>query len=206
MASFYMALAAQLDAIAARFIFQSNQERLDGMNRIGKDVVLETLERRQAAGYHVDQRLLRGVNRTRSLFLLSMEDENSYLSLIWQESDPARLLTPAGHPRTLRDVATRLIESDRSFEMLSHDLGFQRNQHQPEWFERCIPIDSDFNFEYFGWLAIVLPTGNERDQSPTGSFYIFDGIHKSLVLAKKLFNQEVVFQPIEALLLLPRPQ
>ncbi len=176
------------------------------MRRISKDVALETLKRRQAAGNHVDQRLLEEVNRTESLYLLLLEDEYSYLSLIWQECDPARLLTPAGQPRTLHDVAIRLIESDRSFELLSQDLDLQRNQHQPEWFKECIPIDSEFSFERFGWIAIVMPTNNERDQSPSGSFYIFDGIHKSLVLAKKLLNQELTFQSIEALLLLPRPR
>ncbi len=174
------------------------------MRKIGRDSVRETLENRQAAGHHIDPRLLIEVDNEGQLYLLQFEDEASFLSLIWQESPPARLLTPEGQSRTLLDVSTRLIQKGYTFEKLSRDLGLSANQHQPEWFARCIHIDTGFDFAHFGWIAVVYPKDSEREQSPTGSFYIFDGVHKTLVLAKRLLKGETVFQPIEALLLIPR--
>ncbi|MBA2227508.1 hypothetical protein [Thermogemmata fonticola] len=81
------------------------------MRRIDASVVRDVLAERQHAGYRVNERLLTEVNRPEGeLFLIQLEDEDSFLSLIWQESDPTRLLTPPGQPRTLRDVARRMIE------------------------------------------------------------------------------------------------
>ena len=79
-----------------------------------------------------------------------------------------------------------------------------REEHDPDFFEKCVPINRCFDFRKFGWVAVVAATEQERDQSPLGSFYIYDGLHKTLVLAKRLLAGETTYQPIEALYLIPR--
>jgi hypothetical protein len=168
-------------------------------------VVQNVLAERQKAGYHVDNRLLTEVERSDGeQFLIRLEDEDSFLSLIWQESDPARLLTPPGQPRTLRDVARRMIERGYTFEALNRDLGRSRAEHHPEWFEPCVHINRSFDYAKFGWVAVVAANDGERSQSPRGTFYIFDGVHKTLVLAARLLRGETCYQAVEALYLVPR--
>ena len=53
-------------------------------------------------------------------------------------------------------------------------------------------------------LAVVPALDSERKESPQGTFYIYDGAHKSLVLAHRLLTAQAVYQSIEALLLIPR--
>lgn len=154
--------------------------------------------------HHFDSRLLRELEREGQLYLFRIEDEATFLSLIWQESDPARLLTPNGRPRTLRDVGERLIGAGYTFESLAKSQGQLRSQHDPQWFEPCVRIDAAFDFTQFGCIAVVAANDGERTQSPCGSFYLFDGMHRTLVLAKRILKRETAFQGIEALYLVPR--
>jgi hypothetical protein len=78
--------------------------------------------------------------------------------------------------------------------------------HNPGWFERCIEMDAAFEYERFGRVAVVLPTDSERRQSLFGSFYIYDGVHRTLVLAKRLLSGQIHFRPLIALMLVPRPR
>lgn len=175
------------------------------MKQMSKDWTLQKIRERQKAGNHVDDRLVKAVKESEALFLLTLEDENSFLSLIWQEIDDTRLLTPPGESRTLRDIVHRMIDQSLTLEDLTSDLGKPEHSHKPEWFKKCLVINSDFDFNHFGWIAVVPAIDSERTQSPTGSFYIYDGVHKTLVLSKRLLSGETQFQPVEALLLLPRP-
>jgi hypothetical protein len=174
------------------------------MKKIEKETALAALKERQSLGFHVDARLLEKIESASNIYLFQLYDEESFLSLIWQEINETRLLTPAKQSRTLFDVATRFVQNGYTFEGLNKDMGLARKQHQPEWFSKCIPIDSEFDFAHFGWIVLVSAIDHEREQSPNGSFYVFDGVHKTLVLAKRLIAREITFQPIEALLLLPR--
>jgi hypothetical protein len=113
----------------------------------------------------------------------------------WQESDPVRLLTQNCQSRTLRDVAQHLIGGAFTFESLTHSLGLPSSQHDPQWFETCLQIDRAFDFNRFGWLAVVAANDHERRQSPLGTFYLFGGVHKTLVLAKRLLQRETALSP-----------
>lgn len=174
------------------------------MRNVSQEDMLNQLKGLERKGFHIDSRLMKEVNNEGSFYIIDLEDEESFYSLIWQESDPARLLTPAGKSRRLKDVATRFIQNKYSFEQLSQSLGLPVDQHDPKWFKKCIPINAGFKYENFGLLAIVPANDGERKQCPNGSFYIYDGIHKSLVLSVKLFRKEIEYEKIEALLLLPR--
>jgi hypothetical protein len=83
-------------------------------------------------------------------------------------------------------------------------LGLPRGQHHPEWFEPCVRIDAAFDFNQFGLVVVEAANDCERRKSPCGSFYLFDGIHRTLVLAKRLLKNETAFQAIQALYLVPR--
>jgi len=93
------------------------------MRHVGSMEVLKRLRERQSGGYHVDPRLLQEVQAPGDLFLFTLQDEDSFLSLIWQAINPTRLLTPSEQPRTLRDVAGRMIENSWTFERLASSLG-----------------------------------------------------------------------------------
>jgi hypothetical protein len=173
------------------------------MKQTSNQIVRDSYSARIAAGYNVDSRLMREVERGR-IFSFTFEDVESFLSLIWQEIDDTRLLTPSGQPRTLRDVAERVLKSGHSLEKLASDLGFPINQHKPAWFKKCVPIAQNFSYESFGFVATVPATDSERRQSPNGSFYIYDGIHKTLVLSILLVSQQIIYDPIQAILLIPR--
>lgn len=175
------------------------------MQHILKETALQELNDRRSAGNHVDSRLFTAIENARSLYIFPLRDKTSFLSLIWHERKESRLLTPEGLPRTLHDAAERMTSNNWTFENLSSNIGIPANQHQPEWFKECLTINANFDYALFGRIAVVQANDNERKQSPAGTFYIYDGTHKSLVLSKLLLANEVEFKPVEALLILPRP-
>jgi len=75
-----------------------------------------------------------------------LDDEQSFLSLIWQEIDATRLLTPRGQPRTVGDVAGRMLEHSWTFSSLSQSVGLPPTQHLPSAFESFERINSVFDF------------------------------------------------------------
>lgn len=173
------------------------------MRRISLAEAHHILSEHQERGHHVDSRLWEQLDRGQ-LFLVTLMDQDAFLSLVWQCIDGVRLLAPEGKSRTLRDVATRMRVRSLTFEALSGDLGKNRTTHNPCWFQKCEPIDREFDFKKFGTVAITPTTDGERRDSPLGSFYIYDGCHKSLVLAEKLLSSKVPYHPVQAILLLPR--
>jgi hypothetical protein len=173
------------------------------MKKITHEEAREVLLAREKNGLKIDNRLLNEIEKG-DLYLILLEDEHSFLSLIWHAIDDSRLLTPQGQPRTLRDVAQRIKDNHYSFKDLSSDLGFNSDQHNPGWFEECKRIDDNFDINKFGWIALTPATEDELRSSPTGTFYIYDGTHKSLVLAKRLLDKSIDFEPLDCLLLIPR--
>jgi hypothetical protein len=161
------------------------------------------LKQRRDAGLNVDQRLMTEVSKAGQLYRFRFEDQDSFLSLIWTERDDSRLLTPGG-PRTLRDVARRFICDRHTFRAIAGPLGKSKYQHDPAWFGPCVPIDEQFDFDKFGWVAVTPANDSEQQQTPAGTFYLYDGSHKSLVLSVKLLKQQIAYRPVEALYLVPR--
>lgn len=174
------------------------------MKSISQVDLINRLNNFKSSGNHIDSRLMNEVENGGCFYIIELNDEESFFSLIWQEINDSRLLTPKGESRRLLDVAERFIANKYSFEQLSKFTGMAPDQHNPEWFKKCIPINSDFKYANFGLITIVSANDGERKQCPKGSFYIYDGIHKSLVLATKLLKKEIDYQKIEALLLIPR--
>lgn len=130
------------------------------------------------------------------MYLFPLPDATAFLALIWQSINEARPLVPVGQPRTLRDCAARLAPFGWRFERLV-DEGYS-------WFAKCLDIDAAFDRSKFGWIALTPSNTSEQKETPQGTYYIYDGVHKSIVLAKKLLRREVEYAPLEALLLTPR--
>lgn len=154
------------------------------------------LERHRDAGFHVDERLLAEVIRPGRMYLWAEPKATGFLSLVWQSINETRPIVPASHPRTLRDCALRLSGFEWRFDPLV------RAGHS--WFETCVEVDAAFDYSKFGPIVVTPLNSHEADETPGGTYYIFDGVHKSIVLAKRLLRQEVEYSPVELLLLTPR--
>ncbi len=166
------------------------------MKLVDPDAVLAELARHQDRGFHVDSRLLAEVPKPGNLFRFRLGQEEDFFRLVWQSTSKTRPLTPEGWPRTLRDCVLRLRTYSWSFRQLV-------TGHY-EWFQECVAIDENFTYDNFGLVALTPLNSHERHETPQGTYYLFDGVHKGIVLAKKVFRGEVDYQPVEALLLTPR--
>ena len=139
-------------------------------------------------------------------FYKSKLNEDAFWSLAWHKIDDSRLLTPCDAPRTVWDVAKRVIEK-YDFEQLSQDLGLPGCMHKPKWFSKCCEIDSCFRYNEFGIIWLVKANCDEKYKAPPSmKYYIYDGCHRSLVLGKRLLKEEIKYEPIEVVLINPRPK
>jgi len=166
------------------------------MRQVGVDEVLDTLNRHRDEGFNVDTRLLREVQGPGQMYVLSLPDTTAFFGLVWQSINDARPLVPLGQPRTLRDCASRLAAFEWRFDKLV-EAGYP-------WFRKCVEIDSVFDYSNFSWMALTPCNSSELQETPVGTYYIYDGVHKSIVLAKKLLKSEIKYRPLEALFLTPR--
>ncbi len=169
-----------------------------GMKEISRRETLSILKGHNGQGLRIDERLWTAVlNEDRRFFQFLLRDVPSFLRLIWQSNSETRPLSLVGQARTLKDCAERLESYDWSFKRLAHE--------HDDWFRRCQEIDHRFDFGRFGYLWVAEPTNGERIKTPNGTFYVYDSNHKAIVLAKKLLRKDVGFNPVGAVLLVPRP-
>jgi hypothetical protein len=166
--------------------------------------VRRRLDARRSRGANVDSRLYQQIDEPGSLDFWHLASESEFLALIWQARDDSRLLTPPGRPRTLGAVAERMIDQRYTFDRLASDFGLPRSVHNPDWFAPCRDIYNHFDGALFDFVALTPATSAERNENPQSSWYIYDGAHKTLVLAYRLLAREYLYQPVETLLLSPR--
>jgi hypothetical protein len=166
------------------------------MNKVDAATVRSILERHQASGFHVDDRLRGEVDQPGEMYLDFLATKEEYLRLVWQSIDATRPLTPVGEPRTLLDCAFRLSTFGWEFQNLVQ-AGF-------EWFRPCVDIDEAFDYGKVGLVALTPLSKSERRETTTGNYYIYDGVHKSIVLAKRILRGETGYEPVQVLLLTPR--
>ena len=139
----------------------------------------------------MDARLWGIINATESFRLITINKLDDYLNLIWQANSHTSVLTPGGEPRTLRDCVQRISSAGGSFQALVDD--------DHSWFKSCIRIEQNFVASSFGWLTIQDATEHEKRKSPGGQYYIYDGVHRSIVLAKLLMGNALDFEPVPCL-------
>lgn len=127
------------------------------------------------------------------MFVMLLTTADDFLSLVWQSIPEARPLVPVNQPRTLRDCAARLSPYGWQFDRLV--------QEGHNWFQACADIDEGFDYRKLGCIAIQVCLPQEKRETPAGTYYIYDGVHRSIVLAKRLLRREVGYKPLEALLI-----
>jgi hypothetical protein len=57
--------------------------------------------------------------------------------------------------------------------------------------------------DYFGELVLRFPNASESARSPDGTFYVHDGVHRSLVLAIGLLDRSLPFREVRASIVQP---
>jgi hypothetical protein len=174
------------------------------MEEIPRSTAIAHLREHERRGFHVDTRVLDQVGAPGDLYLWRIESSNAFLSLIWQARDGSRLFTPSGQSRTLHDVGRRVLETGLTFSQLASNLDLPPTLHNPSWFTPCERIDNAFDYAAFGYVIVTSALPEELNESPTGSWYIYDGAHKTLVLAERLLAKQQEFVSLQALVLTPR--
>jgi hypothetical protein len=154
------------------------------------------LDEHQALGLHVDHRLRHEIDEPGDMFLGTIDREDEFLRLVWQSNEDTRLLTPLGKPRTLFDCASRLLTFGWQFQRLV--------QAGWNWFRPCVDIDTAFDYGKVGLVGLTPLVESEKRETVAGNYYIYDGVHKSIVLAKRLLRRETGYSPVQVLLLTPR--
>src|SRR2546430_2372823 len=101
---------ARTSRAATSVIHMRSGSRTKPMKKLSPDQALSELRRHQSAGHHVDERVRRELNSPGQVFTMTLSTADEFLNLIWQETDSARLFTPTGEPRTLRDVGRRIVD------------------------------------------------------------------------------------------------
>ncbi len=181
------------------FLFCRKNEIIEGVKwkRMGRKAVADTITSDSRVKFYENDRK----------YYKSKLSRCEFLSLIWHEIDESRLLTPKNESRTVKDVAKRMIEKRYTFQSLSRNQGLPLNQHDPEWFHKCCALDSDFDYNRFGTIWLVIANDDEKSKAlPSAKFYIYDGCHRSLVLGKRLLTGESKYeQQVKAILITPRP-
>src|SRR5438552_17154191 len=119
------------------------------MRQVSKTEVLHVLEERQRIGIHIDGRVFTAVDASAALFLLTLADEDSFLSLVWQQRGGVRLLAPHGQSRRLRDVAQRMREASFSFQMLAAYLGRRKEEYEAAWLRVSTEANDAVTFKRF---------------------------------------------------------
>ena len=166
------------------------------MKQVDAATIQSILKNHQASGLNVDDRLWNQVQCPGEMFLSTLVTKEEFLILVWQSIPQTRPLAPIGEPRTLRHCAERLSAFSWDFRNLLQG-GFG-------WFEPCVEIDDSFDYGKMGLLTITPLVDSEIRETPTGSYYIYDGVHKGIVLAKRLLRGESPYRAVQILLLTPR--
>ena len=154
---------------------------------------------------HVDYALDYAVRQARDIFSVQLKTSESFLHLLWPPCPEALWLTPEGQSRTVKDVAGRILNSGHSFEQLAEGHRKLPDDHDTEFFAKFPYLDENFDMQKFGLLALAALGEEEQSESPRANFYLYDGVRRSLVLAKRLLTGQSRYEPVNALLIIPRP-
>jgi hypothetical protein len=139
-----------------------------------------------------------------------IEKEPDFWRLIWQSVDLTRFLTPVGKCRTLRCVVDRLKPYNVSLEELAQPKARCDITRNTDWFVPCMQLAQDFDWDRFESLGSIqqairvrAPNPIERSECPDGTWYIKEGVHRTLVAAVLLDQKKISWRPFSVLRLEP---
>ena len=133
-------------------------------------------------------------------------DQHSFMSLVWLEGNVNRTLTK-DTDRTLFDAVRNLLAKEWTFELLADQHRRVEGQYEPEWFGGCVGACREIlagELRGLGVLGLTVLNSSECERSPTGSFYIYDGNHRSIAYAYLVETGKVKFESVPAILMTPR--
>ena len=162
----------------------------------------------ESNGHHVDNRVKRLLESGNPVISERIENGKQFLRLLYHDNQRVSgFLTPYHAPRTLRDVIAR-IES-LGLNMLTvarRTPSIPTELHDPQWFLGSQRLyENGFKFSNFGRLFLMDLIQEEQAWSPNAYSSIYDGTHRSLVLAWLLIHREIEFQPVDCFIFRPRP-
>ena len=108
---------------------------------ISRDVTAQRTKQHESRGFDVDSRVWEAIEVAKTLSMVELGTKSDFFDLVLHERDYSRLLTPGG-PRTLRDVAQRMITNEWTFPMLASPMGLGTARHSPVWFQKRFPIST----------------------------------------------------------------
>jgi hypothetical protein len=135
---------------------------------------------------------------------LSETAREEFLDIAWIEIDETRHLMPEAHPRTLRAVATRIIEEFGSFAALV--AAVPQPGLDPAWFRACADIERE-GFDWARWVRpwLVPAVESEKRHSPRTNLYVWEGVHSTIALAVELMRNQLEWRPVEVVCCLEQP-
>ncbi len=155
------------------------------------------------SGLHVNNKVIKAIKNAINIKKI-MLSEDEFFNLVWIQINGVRILSEKNKPRTLKDIVNKMNKNNYDFQFLASNQIFDQINHDLSWFEKCNNIYANFNFNKFKYLFLYSLNENERSSSPNGSYYLFDGNHKSLVYAKKIIDGDLKYKEIKAYMIEPR--
>lgn len=173
------------------------------MKQIEKDILINNLIQTKA---YENKGLQGHIGNGCAFYEISIEDVESFNSLIWHCHRHTKLLTPGtlfgGKLYSLEDVTTRFFELSLSFKELYE--GKIKGDYLPGWFQPCINLEKNFDYKKMNPLILTNTSNGVRRQCPNGTFQIVDGVHRSLVLSVLIKRKMIQFEPLKAILIFPK--
>ena len=141
-------------------------------------------------------------------FRMTLDHPEAVYSLIMDSSRESRVICPnycfglLHRSYTLKEVVTLMLSKSMTFDDLAKS-GI-KGEYKPNWFRRFEPVMQDFDFGKVTPLLLMMANNRKRKHSPTGSFHIIDGRHRSLAYSYlSLSGKLTEFRPFDAILVLP---
>jgi len=131
--------------------------------------------------------------------------EAEFWKLCWQSVDIYRFLTPVGHCRNLRCVVDRLKKCGASLAQLADPYARQDLVRNTDWFRVCADMANDFDWARFRGsgshdhpIRLRFVNQIERGECPRATWYVADGVHRTLVAGVLLDQKGIAWQPFTA--------
>lgn len=173
------------------------------MKVVSKEDVIKTLG---DTGNLDNPGVLPVIQKSVGFYELTIEDETTLFSLIYQSHPHNRILTPfrskKDHFYTVGEVADLMIQNKWTFEAFV--AGNIQGDYKPFFFEGMMPIYRNYNHD-LAHHVIVRPVGERtRYFCPHGTFYIEDGAHRTLVTTYLIKTGRIPFRPLKYFFIQPK--
>jgi hypothetical protein len=127
------------------------------------------------------------------------------MGLCWQDTRDVRILiTPPGISRSVGAVAHRFLERGLTWQSLITNA--VEGEYSPAWFGPCLQYANGQRDLHAGELLLVPTTTDEHRDAGQAHWYVWDGIHRSLVAAVEHLAGRRAYRPLNAIVVRPRPR